>query len=163
VRNPDSYPVFTKAAGIRYRQLTHHISLPYDDNSFNVVIASGALEHAAIDYASLQELYRVMKPDGILVITFLPNRYSYHEWYFRHIRRNSFHKRLYSMSEAIRLLKSNGFYPKKSGYTTFFWERRLADIGLKNNSLLIKLLYTVFPIHLVSGCMGIIAVKVPSM
>lgn len=163
VRDPEQYQVFAKAASLQYRRLAHHISLPYDDNSFDAVIASGSLEHVVIDYASLQELYRVMKPNGILVITYLPNSFSYHEWYLRHIRKKDFHMRLYTMSGAKMLLKSNGFYPLTWGYTTFFWERRLAAMGIKKGGLLTKLLYTVFPIHRVSGCMAIIAKKVASM
>ena len=163
VRDPELYQVFARAAGHEYRQLKHHITLPYDDNTFDAIIAAGALEHVVIDYASLQELYRVMKPDGILAITCLPNSYSYYEWYLRHVKRTNSHMRLYRMGDAKRLLKSNGFFPLSCGFNTFFWERRLAAVGIKNGGLLTKLLYTVFPIHLVSGCMGIIAKKVISM
>jgi ubiquinone/menaquinone biosynthesis C-methylase UbiE len=54
--------------------------LPFDDESFDVVVDSGVLEHVANPAASLTELHRVLAVGGIIVITFLPNRWSWTEW-----------------------------------------------------------------------------------
>ena len=63
--------------------LSDHATLPFDNNSFDCVIGSGVLEHVAMDYESLKEIYRILKPDGRLIITFLPNKFSYAEFMVR--------------------------------------------------------------------------------
>ncbi len=46
--------------------------LPYKDKTFNKIILTEVLEHVPNDSQALEELYRVLKDDGILVIT-VPN------------------------------------------------------------------------------------------
>jgi ubiquinone/menaquinone biosynthesis C-methylase UbiE len=43
-------------------------SLPYETNSFNVVYSSHVLEHVNDEQKSLQEMKRVLKEDGVLII-----------------------------------------------------------------------------------------------
>ncbi len=43
--------------------------LPYPDNTFDAVICSEILEHIEDDVAGLNEVYRVLKPNGIVAIT----------------------------------------------------------------------------------------------
>ena len=38
------------------------------------------------DSESLKELYRIIRPGGHFVMTFLPNKYSYVEWLNRHLK-----------------------------------------------------------------------------
>jgi SAM-dependent methyltransferase len=38
--------------------------LPFDDNSYDVVLCNHVLEHIPDDAKAMQELYRIMKPDG---------------------------------------------------------------------------------------------------
>lgn len=114
---PDQYRVFYDYAGLRYRRLGHLFQLPYDDASFDAVIAAGALEHVAMDYESLKELHRVLRPDGRLIVTYLPNRASIEEWRLR--RKNApSHARLYSRREFRDLLLHTGFLPVVLGYQT---------------------------------------------
>ena len=47
-------------------------ALPYPDNSFDGVILSEVLEHIDDDVAGLKEIYRVLKPGGVVAIT-VPN------------------------------------------------------------------------------------------
>lgn len=52
-------------------------SLPFDDNTFDRIIASEVLEHIPNDIDALHELTRVLKPGGMIaatVPTFLPER-----------------------------------------------------------------------------------------
>ena len=45
----------------------HHFdvhNIPFDDNSFDVLMANHLMEHVDNDYKVLEELYRVMKPGG---------------------------------------------------------------------------------------------------
>ena len=43
--------------------------MPFDDNSFDYVIASMVLEHISDENKGLQEIYRVLKPNGVAVLT----------------------------------------------------------------------------------------------
>ena len=72
------------------------------------------IEHAAQDYESLREIYRVMKPGGHLAITHLPNRLSYSEFLARNVRRADFHRRLYSTASIREMLERAGFYTVKA-------------------------------------------------
>jgi SAM-dependent methyltransferase len=127
---PETYPAFARFAGLHYHQLTHVWRMPYPDGAFDAVIGSGTLEHTALDFASLGELYRVLKPGGLLVITYLPNRLSWGEWLRRNVRKKDFHRRLYGLSEAQGLLKHHGFYPVAATYQSFRPERFLDWLGL---------------------------------
>jgi SAM-dependent methyltransferase len=111
----DRYEAFFEFAGLDYCPLRHPYLLPYEDNMIDVVMASGVLEHVPFDYESLKELYRVIRPGGVLVITMLPNHLSYTEFLNRMLH-NPHHLRLYSRKEILRLLLHNGFLPVESGY-----------------------------------------------
>jgi SAM-dependent methyltransferase len=103
----------------RYTQLSHPTDLPYADNTFDVVIGSGVLEHTAMDQQALAGLYRIVKPDGLLILTYLPYRWSWNEWYRRRVRKRDYHRRLYGMTEAATLLKRCGFYPLELRFQTY--------------------------------------------
>ena len=45
------------------------LALPYDDGTFDVVIASEILEHVPADEAAIAELVRVLRPGGVLAVT----------------------------------------------------------------------------------------------
>ena len=109
------YRAFFDFAQLKYSRLIHPYRLPYDDNFFDAVIGSGVLEHVPIDSESLKELYRVVRPGGVFVMTMLPNRYSYTEWLNRRLH-NPHHLRRYSLSEALHMFIHHGFLPIRSGY-----------------------------------------------
>jgi SAM-dependent methyltransferase len=112
------YKVFYEYSGLRYEPLFHPVLLPYADGSFDAVIASGVLEHVPMDYESLKELYRVLKPGGRLIVTYLPNAASIEEWRLRRRGRNDFHRRLYSPSGVRAMLLHSGFWPMRIAYQT---------------------------------------------
>jgi len=109
------YPAFFDYAGLKYTQLVHPYSLPYESNLFDAVIGSGVLEHVPNDSESLKELYRVIRPGGFFIMTFLPNKYSYTEWINRRLG-NPHHLRLYSLGRAKDVFMHHGFLPVRSGY-----------------------------------------------
>lgn len=113
--DPAAYDVFFQHAGLHYRQLEHWYLLPYADNTFDTVMGSGVLEHVPNDSASLTELYRVIKPNGYLIITMLPNRISYTEWLNRRLK-NPHHLRRYSMRAIREMLLHHGFLPVEYSY-----------------------------------------------
>jgi ubiquinone/menaquinone biosynthesis C-methylase UbiE len=98
--------------------------LPYPDESFDAVILSEILEHIEDDQAALQEVYRVLKPKGVVVIT-VPNA-NYPFWWdpinktlerlFKtHIQRGMLagiwanHVRLYTMPDLRKAVQGAGF------------------------------------------------------
>lgn len=118
--SPSEFPVFRQYSQVQYSQLTDPTApLPYPADTFDAIVASGALEHTAMDAEALKALYRVLKPDGRLVISYLPYRLSLEEWRRRHIEKDGFHRRLYGKRETATLLKRCGFYPLELGYQTF--------------------------------------------
>jgi ubiquinone/menaquinone biosynthesis C-methylase UbiE len=54
-------------------------ALPYPDNTFNAAIMSEVLEHVDDDVRALHEVYRVLKPGGVVAIT-VPNA-NYPFWW----------------------------------------------------------------------------------
>jgi SAM-dependent methyltransferase len=106
-----TYAPFWNYAGLDFVPLEHHVILPFQDKSFDCVIGAGVLEHTAMDYESLKELFRILKPDGHLIITYLPNRFSYTEFLARNVKKRDFHRRLYTVGEVFSMLKHTGFYP----------------------------------------------------
>lgn len=156
----DRHSVFRDFARSNHTRLSHIFSLPFPDDRFGAVIASGVLEHTAMDYESLKELHRVLKPGGVLAISYLPNRFSYEEWIRRVIRKKDFHLRRYGMGQAIRLLKHSGFEPIEWGYQAAFWERQLRAVGLGRwEAELSRVLQRVLPVHAVSSTLRIVARK----
>jgi SAM-dependent methyltransferase len=126
---PGRYRAFGDYARTVYTQLHDLVKLPYPDQAFRAIIGAGVLEHTAMDYEVLKELYRVLEPDGTLALTYLPNRLSVEEWVRRVIHRTGFHRRLYGLGEAERLLKRTGFYPVTSGYHCYLGEKLAAALG----------------------------------
>jgi len=90
------------------------VRLPFEDASLDAVLSCGTLEHVADPTASLQEIRRILKPDGRLVIYNLPNLLSWVEVILRF--RGIGHERRYLLSRAERWLLSEGFAVDVSGY-----------------------------------------------
>lgn len=61
-------------------------SLPYPDKSVGAVLALSALEHVAHFWKGLEEIHRVLRPDGVLLITcpfyFHIHNYPHDYWRF---------------------------------------------------------------------------------
>ncbi len=104
------FSVFHRAAQFDYRQSTHPYHVPYEDDYFDVVVADGVLEHVPNDDESLKELFRVLKPDGLLVVSCLPNAWSYLESTARMLGMPH-HLRRYTMGETRSMLLHHGFEP----------------------------------------------------
>jgi len=98
------------------------LKMPFKANTFDYVISSEVVEHVSNPDKALRELYRVLKPGGILVLT-TPNRF----WYFALIIGNFFKLRPYQglenwyrYGELRNKLKKIGFNIKKMyGIHTF--------------------------------------------
>lgn len=98
--------------------------LPYADNSFDAVILSEILEHLDDDVAGLREVYRVLKPGGVVAITVPHANYPF-SWdpinktletlFGTHIQQGIFagiwanHVRLYTQPELRQAVEDAGF------------------------------------------------------
>lgn len=124
------YPVMQKArrnVGHLPDVMLNHASLyalPYPDETFDAAILSEVLEHLDDDVAALQEVYRVLKPGGVVAIT-VPNA-NYPFWwdpinktlesaFNTHIRSGPLagiwanHVRLYTADELRNAVLGGGF------------------------------------------------------
>lgn len=107
---PETYKVWYDWAQVHYTQLHHPVRLPYGDEEFDSVVGGGVLEHVPHDLDSISELWRVLKIEGHLIITFLPNQLSYTEWLNRRWQ-GEYHKRRYTKKWITDALKHRGFMP----------------------------------------------------
>lgn len=84
------------------------IGLPFGDATFDIALSVGVLEHVADDAGSLRELRRVLKPEGLCVVTFLPYTLSWTQR-LAHARGDRYHDHLYSRAGVSRLAAGAGF------------------------------------------------------
>jgi len=116
VCTPGDYAAFHATCNLSYRQIKHPWLLDYPDAHFDVVLASGTLEHVPNDHESLTELWRVLKADGQLLITHLPNQSSWTERVSRQFFPEQAHRRRYSLVATRRMLLHHGFEVIRCGY-----------------------------------------------
>jgi SAM-dependent methyltransferase len=108
---------FSKSRGIDGLVRSHLESLPFEASSFDLVTALDVLEHIGDDLRALDELLRVTREGGVLVITvpaygFL---WSEHDEALHHRRR-------YAASELRNKLTNAGFAVERiSYYITFLF------------------------------------------
>ena len=112
-------------------RLRHESELPFADGSFDCVVSFGVLEHVPSDSASLQEIRRVLRPGGILFITFLPYFLSWTQALGR-LCGQTFHDRLYSQRGIRELAGASRFAVESLGFGQLFPKnsvpRRLAKV-----------------------------------
>ena len=81
-------------------------SLPFKSKCFSHCISSEVIEHIANDTKALQEIARVTRPQGLMILTF-PHRSAYFfndDHYVNHYRR-------YDLVDITKNLKNVGFQP----------------------------------------------------
>lgn len=87
------------------------LDMPFDDASFDRVIAAEIFEHLPHDTAAMAELYRVLRPGGIAAVTvpsFLPERLCWALSEDYHTAEGG-HVRIYTRAELQAKLKAAGF------------------------------------------------------
>lgn len=101
--------------------------IPFKKNYFDLIIMWGVLEHVGEDKLNkintpadklqkkieekkcLDEIYRVLKPKGILSVNYLPNKYTYIEFFTKYFKNFHTHFRRFTKREIYFQLKNNGF------------------------------------------------------
>ncbi|MFH1622836.1 MAG: class I SAM-dependent methyltransferase [Candidatus Omnitrophota bacterium] len=106
--------------------------LPFKENSFDKIICTDSLEHVEDDYRAINEIYRVTKPGGLVLLTIPCNEGVFgsftkniaHEkshGYERHVKEG------YSFKDIVSLCEHSGFKLLNHAYTlTFFAELFMA-------------------------------------
>ena len=109
--------------------------LPIRDSSVDAVVSYEVIEHVQSEAEALQEIHRVLKPAGEVVMSvpnkawvfethgaYLPllpwNRVPFFSWLPRWIHRRYAKARIYKRSEIIRLLRSHSFDVVDTAYIT---------------------------------------------
>jgi SAM-dependent methyltransferase len=115
----DQYLQFHDASAMRYRQLTHPWQIDYPEGHFDAVIGAGVLEHVANIGESLTQLWRILRVDGSLLLTHLPNALSWSEWLSRRTAPELAHERRFRPSALRQTLLDHGFATERWGYHHF--------------------------------------------
>ncbi len=106
--------------------------MSFEDNFFDVVVSAWVLEHLANPHEAFSEIYRVLKPGGV-VIFLTPNVWNYNVWLIRLIpeRFHSFFtKKLYGRQD-------NDTFPKEYKINSLGKIRKvLSSIGFEEEELL---------------------------
>lgn len=116
----DDFSVFFDYARLSFRKIEHEYQLPYDDSTFDMVLSSGVLEHVGFEHESVREIWRILRPDGLFVVTFLPNETSLTENVSRLLGRYGGHNRLYDPRQTRNMFLRAGFVVESQGYHQVF-------------------------------------------
>lgn len=104
---------FMKDAGYKVKKVKDH-TLPYKDNSFDVVVAFDVLEHIEKHDEALKEWTRVLKKGGAILFT-VPA----YQWLWSDHDTSLHHYRRYTKSMIRHILPNDG-YIKRSSYSIVF-------------------------------------------
>jgi len=146
----DDPPLIITQEGVRFTKGNHPKLLPFDSASFDAVMAVGVLEHVrerdGNERDSLNELRRVLKPDGLLIITHLPNKFSWAENMLLLARKFGVkvlaHDFTYSRGDFYRILDGIGFKVINEGVYNLLPRsslNKLLPIKLRNSQNVAKL------------------------
>lgn len=93
--------------GIPVKPLEHPCLLPYEDETFDVLLSVGVLEHVSNDGASLREIKRVLKPGELSLCFFLPRTLSWTQK-LANARGDNYDDRPYSKAVVKELMGKAG-------------------------------------------------------
>lgn len=103
---------------ISYFPLASPVALDAPDESFDLVVSSGTLEHASNIHLSMLEVRRILRPGGWFIVFRFPNERSISEWVARRSGRWSHAVRM-TPTELRFLLRQFSFRVERTGYDSF--------------------------------------------
>ncbi|MFA0743163.1 MAG: hypothetical protein DFNUSKGM_003296 [Candidatus Fervidibacter sacchari] len=100
---------FAKEKGMKHLVLGSAENLPFADNCFDIVAVLDVLEHLDDDCQALREIWRVLKPNGVIVFTVpaFMSLWSVHDIALAHRRRylwSEIHDKVVQAGFQVRLL-----------------------------------------------------------
>ncbi len=125
--------------------LTHPSNLPFESGEFDIVLSVGVLEHVPDHTASLAEINRVLRKDGLFFCFYLP---YYLSWTQRtaNLMGNFYHDHLYNWKLTDKLLQGSHLqlldrwhrclFPKNFTKYPFYRTVEKTDISLCENTFL---------------------------
>jgi len=114
---PDTFSAHLPPGGFRFvrGERAEPTRLPFAGGAFDAVASIGVLEHVheygGNDRRSLEELVRVLRPGGILLLYHLPNRWSWIESVAARVPAFHHHDVRYRRAAVVRLLNGAGLEP----------------------------------------------------
>jgi SAM-dependent methyltransferase len=99
-----------RTCNIQVKPLAHEYLLPYESETFDVLLSVGVLEHVSNERASLAEIARVLKSEGLFFCFFLPTQFSWTQQVSRW-RGEGYHDRLYTQRHISEMLHGAGLQP----------------------------------------------------
>ena len=129
-------------SGTARTQVGDALGLPYDDDSFDVVLMSEILEHIPDDESAIAEMVRILKPGGVGAVTvprFWPEKIcwalsdEYHEVEGGHVR-------IYRASELAEKLEAAGLEVTGTGHAhalhaPYWWLKCAVGVDNESNPL----------------------------
>lgn len=110
--DPSSHAVaFCHQRGLRSVTQAGLEALPYEDESFSLILALDVIEHIEQDELALRELRRVVRPDGRLLIT-VPA----YQWLWSHHDETHHHHRRYTLPRLRAVVARAGWRPERATY-----------------------------------------------
>ena len=106
---------FCGKRGINNVQIADAVNIPHPDNKFDIIISLDVIEHIKDDEDALKEIYRVLKPQGVAIITVPAFMFL---WGITDVI--SHHYRRYVLSELQIKIKENHFSIIRSSYFNTF-------------------------------------------
>lgn len=116
----------------------------YEDNTFDCIICSHVLEHIPDDQKAVQELYRILKKDGVLIVlvpislsleyTLEDKEHKTEEERWKYYGQGD-HLRMYSKKGFKNLFNNEGFSVQELGIN-YFGEKKFNDSGIHPRSIL---------------------------
>lgn len=115
----------SKDSGIKKVVRANALFLPFRDKSFNFAFALDIIEHIENDMKVLNEINRILKDEGKLILTVpsFPSLYSTHDKALGHVRR-------YRKKELKKKLLMSGFFIKKCTYVNMTLFPLIAGVRL---------------------------------
>lgn len=136
---------FCRAKGHRAVVVGSAGAIPLAEGAFDAIIMADVLEHCPDEAAVLEELRRVLRPGGLLLVTVPALRilWSHHDVAIGHYRR-------YRRGELVRLMGRFGFEARSSSYFNFllflpFLAARLLQRALRSRDREPRADYPVLP------------------
>jgi len=104
--------------------------LPYKDNSFDFALMVTTICFVDDASKSIQEIHRILKPEGWFIIAFVDKNSPVGEEYQRHKEKSPFYKdaAFFSSREICELLSENGFTIEQTRQTIFDKSGEISEV-----------------------------------